>query len=163
VALKVVTREEWESLPEAKALKMLEEGAWETIHWVHRRSGKWAKQICGGICCGTMPTNKRDTTDALMVTLFGEDEEYNKWWDYILDPVHSPWHRVLGDGVTMYQLSSTRHQKAFKIEIGEGTGFKDLVNLLIATRQTYEDYVSVRGFSTAWDVYKGIDPTCTFR
>lgn len=161
MALRVMDKEEWELRAGHGAISRLIRDANDTIHWTHRRDGKWARGVNGGICCGTMPSNKRENTDALLVTLNGSQDKYIQWWHYVLDPDHSPWHRVL-KGVELYKEFRTPYYGAFKIDIDGTTGFKDLINLLIGTRQTYENYSTVVQFFRDWDEFKKVDSTCTF-
>ncbi len=163
MAVRVIEEKEWkEDTVMGGPIGKLFSNAYDTIHWTHRRDGKWAREVNGGICCGTFPSNKRDNTDALIVTLNGKWDTYKDWWLNVFDPNTSPWKRGIKNPI-IYRGDTDIYGGCVYLEVDKDTGFRDMINMLIASRQSYEGHEYVKSLlTTVWPELKKEVPDITF-
>jgi hypothetical protein len=155
----------WEQLPHAAQIQAVLDGR-QTINWKFGYGDKWSA-VHGGGCCGTMPSNpaiKKHDLHTIIATLRinggGDPSTYEWYWTNILSKETSPWHGVLPDkGATIYKSGA---KWAFELPITGASSFSNVINMIIATRQTMVEPSNVKYIRTVYDRVKKVDKTVTF-
>lgn len=161
----LLAQSEWEKLPHAAEIQAVLNGR-QTINWKFGYGDKWSA-VHGGGCCGSMPTNtaiKRPDLHTVIATLRinggGDPSTYEWYWTNLLSKETSPWHAVLPEKGAIIYKNGTKW--AFELPITSASSFSNVINLIIATRQTMVEPGNVRYIQNVYDRVKLIDKTVTF-
>lgn len=113
-------------------------------------------------CCAPLNRHPRTDTRDIYITLLKNTPYAREWWKNVLDPDTSPWHRVLTDVEVFENKNVDESNCVYRLGINKDTQFRDVVNLMIATRQASEYSFKVKPFIEMLPLIKEKVPDVTF-
>lgn len=143
--MKVIEHSVWSKRTDQETIANVMDSRGGVVAWAYMKDDTVIRDHGGDICCAPMDRQmaQRNATNRLLFSLrAGECEYAEQWWEFVLDPAISPWHRVL-HGVEVYRSEAGGKRNTVSIDIAKTTGYRDIVNLIIACRQTHERHPSV--------------------
>lgn len=158
--VKYVPHREWSNGdPFSSAIRKVSECGHGVMMWaIGYDDGSYHIDIERSECVAAIDTQPKEQATDVFVSLRYMDPISKWWWEGLLNPETTLYQRVVKGETTIYEPENGHHHVAH-IKIEKDTRLKEVVNLMIATRQASEWRASVNNAKKWYDAIAPIGGT----